>query len=207
MRIILVFILLILHLLAAPHNAVGDGSQADEWLGIGGLRIVDVHHTEGYLLGMMNLSGQSRRGWTVPALPVWPPSDVAGIWSFTLNGEVRREADLTLYQVGGEVFGEGTMTSEMRRWPVTAAGYVSSNELELSLVTVGDPVLIRVRLSLLTSPASGSYGAYSPSGNADFGAAFGYKRGPLGGIFGPAPASSILPPDAFGGLVAGTGPA
>jgi len=207
MRIILVFILLLLHLLAAPHSAVGDGSQADEWLGIGGLRIVDAHHTEGYLLGMMNLSAQSRRVWTVPALPARPPSEVAGIWYFNLEGEGRREVDLTLYQVGGEVFGEGTMTSEMRRWPVTAAGYVSPNELELSLVTVGDPALIRVRLSLLTTPARGSYAAYAPSGHAGSGDAFGYKRGPLGGIFGPAPASSILPPDGSWRPGAVTGPA
>lgn len=205
MKVLLALIPILLLTVLMPAGA--EGSQTDEWLGIGGLRIVDAHHTEGYILGMMNLSGQGRRGWTVPALPLRPPSEVAGIWSLTLEGEGRREADLALYQVGSEVFGEGTMTSEMRRWPVTAAGYVSSNGLELSLVTVGDPGLIRVRLSLLTIPARGSYAAYSPSGHAGSGDAFGYKSGPPGGIFGPAPASSILPPDGSWRPGAVTGPA
>ena len=192
MKVLLALIPILLLTALIPAGA--QGSQADEWLGIGSLRIISAHHTEGYILGMMNLSGQDRRGWTMPALPGRPGSEVAGIWSFTFEGEGRREADLGLYQVGGEVFGEGIMTSDTRRWQLTAAGYVSSNVLDLSLVTVGDPGLIRVRLSLLTTPARGSYAAYAPSGHAGSGEAFGHKRGPPGGIYGPGPAPSILPP-------------
>ncbi len=93
---------------AASLPASAYGLYGDEWLGIEGLRIADVHHTEGYIRGIMNLSGER---WT-PTLGTGT-SDVAGVWSFTLTGEVSRRLDLTLYQAEGEVFGEGT-------WPPTA---------------------------------------------------------------------------------------
>lgn len=193
MRILLIFISLLLG--AALHGSVGEEPPADEWLGIEGLRIVDVHHTEGYLRGVMNLSGQSRTGWTPLAPPVRPATDVAGIWSFTLLGRERLEGEVALYQVDGEVFGEGAIASEMGRWQVTAAGYATYNDLEIRLVPVGDPTLIRLRLSLLGIPARGSYAVYTPSGQAGFGAAFGYKRGPIGGAYLPAPPSSVVPPE------------
>ncbi|MGB3943383.1 MAG: hypothetical protein WBK88_01155 [Methanothrix sp.] len=205
MRTLLVFIPLLLG--AALQGAVGEEPLADEWLGIGGLRIVDVHHTEGYLRGVMNLSGQSRTGWMPPALPVRSATDVAGVWSFTLLGRERLEAEVALYQVDGEVFGEGAIASETRRWQVTAAGYATSNDLELRLVPVGDPALTSLRLSLLTIPSRGSYASYTPSGKADSGAAFGYRRGPIGWTYSPAPPPSVVPPDPSWRPGAGTAPA
>ncbi|MCR3883084.1 hypothetical protein P0O24_07710 [Methanotrichaceae archaeon M04Ac] len=189
MRIILVFIILLLHLLAAPHNAVGDGSQADEWLGIGGLRIVDVHHTEGYLRGVMNLSGENGTGWIQPSPPGQPMADVAGVWTISFEGEDTMWAEVTLHQADGEVFGEGAMTSRTGTRLVTAAGYVGQSQLDLWLVTVGYPSLFRVRLSLLTSPASGGYAVYSPAVRMGFGTATGYKAAALGDV--PPPRSPL----------------
>ncbi|MDF0591527.1 hypothetical protein [Candidatus Methanocrinis natronophilus] len=205
MRILLIFISLLL-LGATLHGAVGEEPPAEEWLSIEGLRIVDVHHTEGYLRGVMNLSGQSRIGWTPPAPPVRPATDVAGIWSFTLLGRERLEVEVALYQVDGEVFGEGAIASEMGRWQVTAAGYATYNDLELRLVPFGDPTLIRLRLSLLAVPARGSYAVYTPSGQAGFGAAFGYMRGPIGWAYPPASLSSVVPPEPSWRPEAGTSP-
>jgi hypothetical protein len=204
MRIILALVLLLLHLLAAPHNAVGDESPGNEWLGIGGLRIVDVHHTEGYIRGVMNLSGENGTGWISPAPPGEPMADVAGVWTISLAGAEARWAEVTLHQADGEVFGEGAMTSRTGTRLVTAAGYVRLSQLDLWLVTVGDPSLFRVRLSLLTSPASGGYAVYSPAVREGFGTATGYKAATLGEV--PPPRSPLSPYDS-GRLVVGTGAA
>jgi hypothetical protein len=203
MRIVLVLIPALL--LAASHPAQADGSLEDEWLGIGGLQIVDVHHTEGYIVGMMNISGENGTEWIYPGLSGQTPADVAGIWSFTLADEETRRLDLTLYQADGEVFGEGTITSTSGTRLVTAAGYVVSNLLDLRVVTLGEPALIRLRLNLLTSPIQGSYAAYSASGLAGRGAASGYKTAPLGGFSGPMQTEEVLPPNLASSFGAGLG--
>ena len=96
--------------------ALAEGSPQDEWLGIGGLRIVDVHHTEGYLVGVANLSGENGTEWLEPALPGQTSAEVGGVWTIFLADQETRRLDLTLYQADGEVFGEGTMTSQSRTW-------------------------------------------------------------------------------------------
>jgi len=136
---------------AASLPASAYGLYGDEWLGIEGLRIADVHHTEGYIRGIMNLSGER---WT-PTLGTGT-SDVAGVWSFTLTGEVSRRLDLTLYQAEGEVFGEGTLAADGAAWQVAVAGERAYNQLDLRCVVLGSPSLIRLWLGLSTSPARGT---------------------------------------------------
>ncbi|HPJ84330.1 MAG TPA: hypothetical protein PLM24_03890 [Methanothrix sp.] len=192
-------------LLAASYPTPADGSPEDEWLGIGGLRIVDVHHTEGYILGMMNLTGENGTGWIEPGLPAGTSAYVVGIWTFYLAGEETRRLDLALYQVEDEIFGEGTMTSASGTTLATAAGYATSSLLDLHVVTVGDLALYRLRLGLLTSPIQGSYAAYSASGLAGYGAVSGYKTAPLGEYPGPAETEEVSPPDLTGSFGAGLG--
>ncbi len=207
MRTILVLILALLLTLSYPTSA--DESPEDEWLGIEGLQIVDVHHTEGYIVGMMNLSGENWTGWIEQGEYLAPlgqlSPDVAGIWSISLMEEETRQLDLTLYQADGEVFGEGTMTSKGDSRQVTAAGSAASGLLDLRVVSLGDPALYRVRLSLLTSPAQGSYVAYSASGLVGSGTAAGYKIPYVTGFTGPVHAEVVLPPDLAGNFVAGQG--
>ena len=203
MRIVLVLAAALL--LTASQSAKAEGSPEDEWLGIGGLRIVDVHHTEGYIIGMMNLSGENGTEWIYPGLSGQIPAYVAGIWSFTLTDKETRRLDLTLYQADGEVFGEGSITSTSGTRLVTAAGYATLNLLDLRVVTLGDPALIRLRLSLLTSPIQGSYAAYSPSGLAGSGIASGYKTAPLGEFLGPVETEETLSPDFASSFGAGLG--
>ncbi|HII06120.1 MAG TPA: hypothetical protein HA349_02030 [Methanotrichaceae archaeon] len=207
MRIILVLIPALL--LMASHPASADGSSDDEWLGIGGLQIADVHHTEGYIVGMMNLSGENGTEWIEPGEPLafsgQPLPDVAGIWSFSLADEETLRLDLTLYQADSEVFGEGTTTSKSGTRLATAAGYVTSNLLDLRVVTLGDPALYRLRLDLATSPAQGSYAAYSASRLAGSGSAAGYKTAPLSEFSGPLQTEEVLPPDLVRGNEAGLG--
>ncbi|KQC16022.1 MAG: hypothetical protein APR56_10515 [Methanosaeta sp. SDB] len=191
-------------LLTASHPAQADGSPEDEWLGIGGLRIVDVHHTEGYIVGMMNLSGENGTEWIYPDLSGQTPAYVAGIWSFTLADEETRRLDLTLYQADGEVFGEGSISSTSGTSLVTAAGYATSNLLDLRVVTLGDPTLIRLRLNLLTSPAQGSYAAYSASGLAGRGAASGGRRVLTSADLAPT-GGEVPPPDLTSRTEAGLG--
>ncbi|KQC16122.1 MAG: hypothetical protein WCY97_06575 [Methanothrix sp.] len=202
MKIVLVLIAALL--LATSYPAQADGSTEDEWLGIGGLRIVDVHHTEGYIAGMMNLS-ENGTGWIEPDLSGQISADVAGIWSITLAGDETRRMDLALYQVEGEVFGEGRINSARGSNSVTAAGYATSNMLDLRVVTFGVPALIRLRLSLLTSPIQGSYAAYSASGLTGSGAATGYKTASSGEFLGPVQTQEALPPDIASGFGSGLG--
>jgi hypothetical protein len=56
---------------------------------------------------------------------------------------------------------------------VTAAGSETKNHLDLRVVTLGDPALIRLSLNLATSPVQGSYAASTPAGLADRGVASG----------------------------------
>jgi len=191
MRIVLVIAAAILLTLTAPSGAASDGLTDEEWLGIGGLRIVDVHHTEEYIAKMANISGENGTWWLEPG--VFTP--VAGIWSFTLVGEEdARRLDLTLYQADSEVFGEGTMTSEDGTRMIAAAGNATSQLLDLRIVILGETALIRVRLSLLATPAQGSYAFYTPSGLAGSGTALGYRTAPLPQA-GAAAEAEVPPPD------------
>lgn len=177
MRLFLVLITALL--LAASSPAEAEGSE-DEWLGIEGLQIVDVHHTEGYIVGALNRTAENGSGWIEPDLPGQAPASVTGIWTIFLSDEEARRLDLTLYQADGEVFGEGTITSTTGTGLVTAAGSVTKSLLELQVVVVGDPALIRLSLNLATSPAQGSYAAYTPSGLADSGIASGERSALVG---------------------------
>lgn len=172
MRIFLV--LITVHLLAASSPAQAEGTE-DEWLGIEGLRIVDVHHTSGYIVGVLNQTTENGSSWIEPYFPGQAPASVAGIWTIFLSGEEARRLDLTLYEVDGEVFGEGILSSTTGTDLAAAAGSATKNLLDLRAVTVGDPALIRLSLNLTTSPAQGSYAAYTPAGFADRGAAAGGK--------------------------------
>jgi hypothetical protein len=168
-----IFLVLITALLLAASSPAEEGSHQDEWLGIEGLRIVDVHHTGSYIAGLLNLTEENGTGWIEPRLPGQVPSTVTGIWTIFLSGEEVRRLDLTLYQADDEVFGEGTISSTMGTRLVTAAGSAANNLLDLRVVPVGDPAIIRLRLDLATSPAQGSYAAYTPLGLAGSGAATG----------------------------------
>jgi hypothetical protein len=185
--------------------ALAQESPQDEWLGIGGLRIVDVHHTEGYLAGVANLSGENGTEWLEPALPGQTSAEVAGVWTIFLADQETRRLDLTLYQADGEVFGEGTMTSQSRTWVATGAGYVTSSILDLSVVTLGDPALIRLRLNLAASPFVGSYAVYRPSGLSESGTASGYRTVAMGSFSRPAQTVEVPPSDLTSSFAAGLG--
>jgi hypothetical protein len=77
--------------------------------------------------------------------------------------------------------------------------------LDLRVVTFGVPALIRLRLSLLTSPIQGSYAAYSASGLTGSGAATGYKTASSGEFLGPVQTQEALPPDIASGFGSGLG--
>lgn len=185
---------------AATLPASAYGYYGDEWLGIEGLRIADVHHTEGYLRGIMNLSGER-----------WPPtpglgiSGAAGVWTVNLEGGAPRRLDLTLYQADGQIFGEGTMNTGGALQQVAAAGEVTYNQLDLRCVVLGEPVLVRLWIGLSTSPERGTYAIYTPGGLAGTGGASGSWAGPPGGAYTPLPAGGVLPPSSFRGPASGLG--
>ncbi len=203
MKIILMLIPALL--MAASYPASAEEPTEDEWLGVGGLRIVDVHHTEGYIAGMRNLSGENETGLIEPAFPGQTPAEVAGVWAIFLADRETRRLDLALYQVGEEVFGEGTMTSAGRTWTAAAAGYATSEVLDLRAVTLGDPALFRLRLNLNTSPVVGSYAIFRPSGLSESGSASGYRT-PTPASFSRTDQSGEVPPqDLTGSFSAGLG--
>lgn len=187
---------------AASLPASAYGYYGDEWLGIEGLRIADVHHTEGYLLGIMNLSADRVPPWPAPGPRA---SEAAGVWTVTLVGEAPRRLDLTLYQAEGQIFGEGTMTTGVGLQQVAAAGEVTYNQLDLRCVVLGEPVLVRLWIGLSTSPAGGRYAVYAPGALLGTGEARGSWAGPPGGASSPLHPGGVLPPPSSRGPASGVG--
>ncbi|MEA2044964.1 MAG: hypothetical protein U9N48_00315 [Euryarchaeota archaeon] len=130
----------------------------EDYLGITDLGIVDVHHSQEY---MRIISGYDYYDYSEP-FSIWGPA--AGSWSLTLQDSTTRYADLVLYQVDGEVFGQGTMIHNGRAQTVAAGGSMMGNLLDIRLITLDGGNMYRLRLDMSTRPARGSYSAYSPAG-------------------------------------------
>ena len=106
----------VLSLLLVP--ALGEDPPQEDWIGIGDLRIVDVHHTEKYITTMNATQeyGEAPGTWPATALPG------SQRWHLTIWDGPTRYVDLTLFQVDGEIFGQGVMTTDGVSQTVTATG-------------------------------------------------------------------------------------
>ena len=93
-----------------------------------------------------------------------PWAAVAGRWTLNLVDTESRSSDLTLYQIGNEVFGRGVLTTGVSFQDVTAAGSVEGSSLSLRLVTVGGDNMYRLRTMVSGNSIFGTYTAYSSYG-------------------------------------------
>jgi hypothetical protein len=101
---------------------------------------------------------------TVPAAESTLP--VKGTWSLQLLGENPEEASVTLYQSGDAIFGNGSV-SQGNIWSEAAAsGYVKDDQMSLDITTLRNITLYRATLTLSSDSASGSYHAFSATGDS-----------------------------------------
>jgi len=149
----------------------GEPPQED-WIGIGDLRIVDVHHSEKYIVAMNTTPEYAGGGPETWPATTYPESQ---IWYLTLWDGTTRYVDLTLFQVENEIFGQGAMTTSGISQTVTATGYLMADLLELRIFVLEDNVMYRLRMDFAGGSASGSYTGYSTTGAKWFGSAFGRR--------------------------------
>lgn len=116
-------------------------------------------------------------------------ANITGAWSIDLSGELTRHIDLNLAQNKNDVMGYGSMTGGNGTQKVTASGSLSGGRLMLTVMPINSLDLYKLDLSL-ESHTSGTYTAYSASGETW-----------LGSIIGTAPsgissnASDTMVPD------------
>jgi len=170
------------------YVAFSEEQTEEDWIGIGDLGIVDVHHTAGYITAM-NGSDSVETSEASPFPLLSHPS--AQTWSFSLRDEFTRDLELTLFQVDSQIFGQGIMTVPGGQiQTVTAAGLVAGEQMELRVVVLDAGNMYRLWLNVAGGSASGSYTGYAPSGSKWFGSVFG--RPSVG------EASQTTPPDSPG---------
>jgi len=90
--------------------------------------------------------------------------DLAGDWALTLEDDVTRYANLSLYQADGEVFGYGYMTFDNTVQKVAAGGSVEDNTLDLYLISIEEEIMFRLNFTVDYGSISGYYRGYSADG-------------------------------------------
>jgi hypothetical protein len=102
--------------------------------------------------------------YTPPTTTGSPWSNVAGRWTLNLMDTESRSLDLTVYQIGNEVFGRGVMTTGANSQEMTAAGSIEGTALTLRLVSVGGDNMYRLRTAAGGDSIFGTYTAFSSYG-------------------------------------------
>ncbi len=99
--------------------------------------------------------------------------DVSGKWLLNLEGG--RDVEISLIQNSGVVFGIGSITEDNTTSQVSASGSLSGDKLKLDLVSFGSINLYKLSITPDSASASGSYTAYSASGEPVSGSVSGIK--------------------------------
>jgi hypothetical protein len=105
---------------------------------------------------------------------------VKGTWSLQLLGENFREVSVTLFQSGNAIFGTRSASQGKTSLEATASGSVNGSRMDLDIITLKSITLYRATLTLAGDSASGSYEAFSASGNSWTGEATGRRTVPSG---------------------------
>lgn len=102
-------------------------------------------------------------------------ASVGGSWSFTLDESTPKEMVLTLFQSGDAVFGTGSINMGDNTLVVAASGTANSDSMDLDVTSIGTISLYRIALNLDGDSASGSYDAFTASGETWTGNAQGVR--------------------------------
>jgi hypothetical protein len=90
---------------------------------------------------------------------------VGGTWSLQLLGENPSDVRVTLFQSKNAIFGTGSVSQGSTSLEAAASGSVRGDQMILDIVTMKNIALYRATLSLTGDSASGSYQAFSASGD------------------------------------------
>lgn len=119
------------------------------------------------------MSPEVSAGTVVQTSTIPEDADVSGNWSFELTDNLTGDLDLTLFQVGSVVFGNGQIAINESDLVATASGIIDGNKLDLDVVTLEDVTLYKLNLNVATRSISGSYVVYNVEGGSFTGAAVG----------------------------------
>lgn len=106
-------------------------------------------------------------------------TSAGGSWSLTLNDTMQRDMALSLFQNGESVYGAGNIREGNSTTQVTASGNVSDGKLNLDVVSVGSIGVYKMVLNLNGDSGSGTYQAFSASGDSWQGSVDGLKTASL----------------------------
>ena len=98
-----------------------------------------------------------------------------GSWSLALNDSVQRDMALSLFQNGESVYGAGNVREGNSTTQVTASGTITDGKLNLDVVSVGSIGMYKMLLDLNGDYSTGTYQAFSPSGETWQGSVEGLK--------------------------------
>jgi|GEM_PF-3348987 len=102
-----------------------------------------------------------------------PDVNVSGMWTFTLQDDLIRRLDLALFQNGNAILGYGNLASENNTQGVTAGGSMANGKVNLLITSQGGLSMYRLDLTPSESSLSGSYSAFTSSGDTWSGTASG----------------------------------
>lgn len=117
---------------------------------------------------------------SAPADPSASDVNVTGMWTFTLQDELARRLDLALFQNGDAILGYGNLASGNSTQGVTAGGSVANGKVNLLITSQGGLSMYRLNLVPEESSLSGSYSAFTSSGDSWSGTASGSIPGQQG---------------------------
>jgi hypothetical protein len=105
-------------------------------------------------------------------------ASVEGSWYFTLEESTPKEMVLTLFQSGDAIYGTGSINMGDNALAVAASGSVDGESMNLDVTSIGTIGLYRMALDLKGDSASGSYDAFTASGETWEGNAQGTRSVP-----------------------------
>jgi len=112
-------------------------------------------------------SASQNQGQTSEAPAPEEAPTVKGNWYLQLLGESPAEISIIpLYQSGNAIFGIGSVTQGGTALEAAASGSVKGDQISLDVVTLESTTLYRATLILSGETASGSYQAFSASGDS-----------------------------------------
>lgn len=103
------------------------------------------------------------------------PTSVAGTWSLEIDAGTPVYANITLVQSEDAVFGKGKIMYENDTQTAVASGSIKGDMLSLDLLSVEDPKLYRLSMTVSGNSATGSNTAYSPNESPSTGPAKGLR--------------------------------
>ncbi len=102
-------------------------------------------------------------------------ANASGTWSLQLNGSIKSDVSLALFQEGASIFGSGSLRENNSTSQVMASGTLQGDLLSLDL-TIQQPIaLYKLLLNMSDEEVSGKYSAISSAGDKWTGQADGFR--------------------------------